>query len=122
MAKILVVEDSNELRNQLKLFLSTDGHEVIEAIDGKHGYEICMKATGPIDIIIMDQNMPGMTGLEMIRAIRPDPRYKDTPVIFHTTESKFDLRFQGKDLGVKGWLVKPANPGSLKRLVGQMIS
>ncbi len=121
MAKILIVEDSDEVRNDLRTYLASQGFEIIEAIDGKAGLEQCMKNQN-IDVIVTDQNMPAMTGLEMVRALRSDSRYKSTHVIFHTTESKQELRSQGQELGIKGWLVKPINPENMNRLLNRLLS
>ncbi len=121
MAKILIVEDSEEVRTDLRTYLGSQGFEIIEAVDGKNGLDQCMKHNG-IDVIVTDQNMPSMTGLEMVRALRADDRYKATHVIFHTTESRQELRNQGQELGIRGWLVKPINPENMNRLLNRLLA
>ena len=66
--------------------------------------------------------MPQMTGLEMVRALRSDARYQATHVIFHTTESRQELRSQGQELGIRGWLVKPIHPENMNRLLHRLLA
>ena len=79
MARVLLVEDDADLRAELADALSLFDHEVIEAEHGLHGLSVMETAT--VDIVIADQRMPNMTGLEMIRKMRERPEWASVPVI-----------------------------------------
>lgn len=120
MPKILIIDDSEEIRDSLRTFLVTQGYEVVEAVDGQEGLEKSLHTHG-IDVIITDHNMPHMTGLEMLKVLRSDRRYKNTPILFHTNESRPDFRATAQELGVRGWLVKPIAPQVLKQLLDRLV-
>ena len=102
---ILVVDDSINMLQQLEVFLSGEGFEVSRATNANEGLE---KARGAAyDLCIVDVNMPGMNGLEMIRELRTYEGYAETPVFVLTTESTKDLLALGKEVGATAWIVKP---------------
>ena len=106
MAKILIVDDSETLRDELKEVIQKAGHEVIEGEHGAHGLEIALKHND-IALIISDFNMPEMDGITMIKKIKSEARYANTPAFMLTTESTKELMNQGKQAGVMAWIVKP---------------
>lgn len=59
------------------------------------------------DLLISDINMPELNGLELIKAIKSNSKYKTKPVIILTTESSNEIKIVGKEIGVTGWMVKP---------------
>jgi len=73
------------------------------------------------DLIITDLNMPVMNGLELLKALRELPATKRTPVLMLTTETKDELKQQGKALGLTGWIVKPFNPTQLKSAITRVL-
>lgn len=73
------------------------------------------------DLIITDLNMPVMNGLELLKALRDLPATKRTPVLMLTTETKDELKQQGKALGLTGWIVKPFNPTQLKSAITRVL-
>jgi len=73
------------------------------------------------DLIITDLNMPVMNGLELLKAVRELPVTKRTPVLMLTTETKDELKQQGKALGLTGWIVKPFNPTQLKSAITRVL-
>ena len=111
MARILVVDDSTTMRQMVTFTLTSAGHQVIEAADGIEAVEAAKK--GRFDLIISDVNMPGMNGLELVRALRAMPDYKFIPVLMLTTESGQDLKQRGREAGATGWIVKPFSPDVL---------
>ena len=68
-----------------------------------------------------DLNMPVMNGLELLKALRELPATKRTPVLMLTTETKDELKQQGKALGLTGWIVKPFNPTQLKSAITRVL-
>jgi two-component system chemotaxis response regulator CheY len=118
--KILTVDDSASIRQMVGFTLKSAGYELGEAVDGNSGLRLAQSAR--FDLVLTDQNMPGMDGLSMIRALRKMPGYGSTPILMLTTESSDQMKAQGRAAGATGWLVKPFDPQKLldvvKRLIG----
>jgi len=106
MTKILVVDDSSTVRDEVAGFLRKNGLAVDTAVDGKDGLGK-LKATPGIKLVISDVNMPNMDGLTMVEKIRGELANKTVNVIMLTTESSPAMKERGKAAGVKGWIVKP---------------
>jgi two-component system chemotaxis response regulator CheY len=104
MKKILVVDDSPTVRQQVNLALSQAGFQVVEAVDG---LDAIGKVDGSVAMLICDVNMPRMNGLEMLEKLHGDPRWKALPVVMLTTEGQPALMDRAKKAGAKGWIVKP---------------
>ncbi len=73
------------------------------------------------DLIITDMNMPVMNGFEFLQALRKLPATGRTPVLMLTTETRDELKQQGKALGLTGWIVKPFNPAQLKQAIARVL-
>lgn len=120
MAKtILAVDDSGSLRQMLAFSLKAAGYGVIEAVDGEDGLEKARKQT--VDLVLTDQNMPGMDGLSLIRALRGMKNYQSVPILMLTTESGEDMKAMGKAAGANGWMVKPFDPARLTEVIRKLI-
>lgn len=74
MARVLVVDDHESLRELLGYFFRDAGHEVVLASDGQEAWRVLAPRGGDFDLILSDQDMPGMTGLDFLRLIRSDNR------------------------------------------------
>ena len=116
--KILIVDDSATVRQQVGLALTQVGMEVIEAVDGQDGLERI--GQGGIDLVICDVNMPRMDGLEMVSKAKADAANDALPIIMLTTEGDPALISRAKKAGAKGWIVKPFKAellvGAVKKL------
>jgi two-component system chemotaxis response regulator CheY len=106
MAKILIVDDSETIRVELKEALESGGHTVVAGVDGNDGYAKA-EANDYFDLIISDYNMPGADGITMLKKIKTLPRYETTPLAMLTTESSKELKETGKSAGIIIWIVKP---------------
>jgi two-component system, chemotaxis family, chemotaxis protein CheY len=106
MARILVVDDSSTVRDEVANFLGSSGLEVATAVDGKDGLSK-LKADPGIKLVIVDVNMPNMDGLTMVEKIRGELGNSTVHLIMLTTESNANMKVRGKAAGVKGWIVKP---------------
>ncbi|MDF3832875.1 response regulator [Cupriavidus basilensis] len=106
MAKILVVDDSGTVRDEVAGFLRKNGLDVDTAVDGKDGLAK-MKANAGIRLVISDVNMPNMDGLTMVEKIRGELANKTVNIVMLTTESSPAMKDRGRAAGVKGWIVKP---------------
>jgi len=106
MAKILVVDDSSTVRDEVAGFLRKSGLDVDTAVDGKDGLAK-MKSNPGVRLVISDVNMPNMDGLTMVEKMRGELAMSTVNVIMLTTESSPAMKERGKAAGVKGWIVKP---------------
>ncbi len=120
MAKILVVDDSSTVRDEVAGFLKKSGLDVTTAVDGKDGL-VKIKADSGIKLVLCDINMPNMDGLTMVEKVRGELGNKTVNIIMLTTESSANMKERGKAAGIKGWIVKPfkgdAVLESIKKLV-----
>jgi two-component system, chemotaxis family, chemotaxis protein CheY len=108
--KVIVIDDSQSIRQQVGRALSEAGFEVIEAVDGRDGLVAIQKTTDAA-LAICDVNMPGMNGLEMLEALNASG--SKLPVLMLTTEGQAELIARAKKWGAKGWIVKPFKPEML---------
>ena len=117
--KIMIVDDSKTIRQQVSFTLQKGGYEVIEAEDGKDGLAK-LQANPDIAMVISDVNMPNMNGLEMVEAMKLDAKTSAVPVVMLTTEGATELIDRAKKAGAKGWLVKPFKPDQLVAAVTKL--
>lgn len=113
--RVLIVDDSNSMRQMIRFTLSEEGAEVYEAENGRAGMDLLQEARP--ELIITDINMPEMDGIEFIRQVRADSSYKFVPIIVLTTESEEQKQEEGKRAGATAWLVKPFTPEVLLETV-----
>lgn len=112
MAKtILIVDDSESIREVVSFTLENEGYNVLIAIDGTDALRF-LDGT-PIDLIITDLHMPEMDGITLIKEVRKMPHYQRIPILFLTTESQAAKKMEAKDAGATGWIIKPFVPAKL---------
>lgn len=117
--KILVVDDFSTMRRIIKNLLRELGFEnVSEADDGATG--LPMLQSGDFDFLVTDWNMPGMTGIDLLRAVRADPSLSSMPVLLVTAESKKEQIIEAAQAGVNGYIVKPFTAGTLKEKIDKI--
>jgi two-component system chemotaxis response regulator CheY len=116
---ILAVDDSGSLRQMLSFSLKAAGYGVIEAVDGQDGLNKAKQQK--VDLVLTDQNMPGMDGLSLIKALRAMKNYQSVPILMLTTESGDDMKAMGRAAGANGWLVKPFDPVRLTEVIKKLI-
>ena len=114
--KILVVDDFSTMRRIIKNLLKDLGFtNTVEADDGKTALPI-LKAGG-IDFLVTDWNMPGMTGIDLLKAVRSDPEMVDLPVLMVTAEAKREQIIMAAQAGVNGYVIKPFTAATLKEKI-----
>lgn len=112
--KLLVVDDSSTMRRIIKNTLARLGYkDILEGADGLEGW-VAMDANPDIDMLITDWNMPEMNGLELVKKVRADDRFKDVPIIMVTTEGGKAEVITALKAGVNNYIVKPFTPQVLK--------
>ncbi len=119
--KILVVDDSSAVRQQVSIALGQAGFEVVEAADGVDGAET-IRRDPEVGMVICDVNMPRMNGLEMVEAVKADAQFADLPIIMLTTEGQPSLIKRAKAAGAKGWIVKPFKPEMLVATANKLMA
>lgn len=102
--KVLVVDDSASVRQQVSLALKQAGFDVLEAVDGLDGVDK-IGATPDLAAVICDVNMPRMNGLELVEKVRDGG--KPLPIVMLTTEGQPALMQRARQAGAKGWIIKP---------------
>ena len=119
MAKILIVDDSNSIRDMVKFTLQSAGYETQEARDGQEGLN--KAKADSFDLVLTDVNMPIMDGITLCQELRKLPAFKFVPILMLTTESSGEMKLKGKTAGATGWLVKPFNPEKLIATIKRVV-
>lgn len=118
--RFLVVDDFSTMRRIIKNFLNDMGYANIqEADDGNTALPI-LKA-GNIDFLITDWNMPGMPGLDLLKAVRADPALAKLPVLLLTAEAKREQIVEAAQAGVNGYVIKPFTAQTLKEKLDKIL-
>ena len=114
--KILIVDDFSTMRRIIKNLLRDLGFtNTAEADDGMTAFP--MLQSGSFDFLVTDWNMPGMTGIDLLRAVRADDRLKTLPVLMVTAEAKRDQIIEAAQAGVNGYVVNPFTAQGLKEKI-----
>lgn len=120
MKKVLVVDDSATVRQQVRAALSGCDLEVVEATDGADGVaRLALEAE--IALVILDVNMPRMGGLDMLERVKAEERNAELPVIMLTSEGQHALVERAKRAGARGWIVKPFKADLLAAAVQRLL-
>ena len=114
--KILIVDDFSTMRRIIKNLLRDLGFtNTVEADDGITAIPILN--TGSIDFLVTDWNMPGMTGIDLLRPGRADEKLRSLPVLMVTAEAKREQIIEAAQAGVNGYVVKPFTALALKEKI-----
>ncbi len=113
--RILIIEDSPDARESLRLLLESQGHHVSEASDGVGGVTLAL-AEGP-DVILIDLGLPGLDGYEVARTLRGSAFGKTATLIAVTGYGQTEDRRRSSEAGFDAHLVKPVSPEALARLL-----
>jgi len=114
--KILIVDDFSTMRRIIKNLMRDLGfNNTFEADDGTTA--LPMLKNGDYDFLVTDWNMPGMQGIDLLRAVRADPSMSTLPVLLVTAESKKDQIVMAAEAGVNGYIVKPFTAATLEEKI-----
>jgi two-component system chemotaxis response regulator CheY len=117
--KILIVDDFSTMRRIIKNLLRDLGfNNTHEADDGNTA--LPMLKSGGFDFLVTDWNMPGMQGIDLLRAVRADENLSTLPVLLVTAESKKDQIVMAAEAGVNGYIVKPFNAATLEEKINKI--
>jgi two-component system chemotaxis response regulator CheY len=118
MQKIIVIDDSQAVREQLSIVLTEAGYAVVEAEDGVEGAK-AVRANPSAALVICDLHMPKLSGLGLLELLR-DEGAGAVPFLMLTTEARADLLDRARELGARGWMVKPFKPAMLLAAVRKL--
>ncbi len=122
MPKVLIIDDSAVMRKIIQRNIQQSGllvDEFVEAGDGREGLE---KATSTnVDLILCDWNMPNMTGIDFVKALRGSGQKSAIPIVMVTTEGSESKIEEAKNSGANGYLTKPFTPEQLKAKLGNFL-
>lgn len=117
--KILVVDDFSTMRRIIKNLLRDLGfNNTAEADDGITA--LPMLQSGNFDFLVTDWNMPGMQGIDLLKAVRADEKLCKLPVLMVTAEAKREQIVEAAQAGVNGYVVKPFTAGTLKEKIDKI--
>ena len=118
--KFLVVDDYSTMRRIVKNLLHDLGYaNVTEADDGNTALPLLN--TGGFDFLITDWNMPGMPGLDLLKAVRASDKLKKMPVLMLTAEAKREQIVEAAQAGVNGYVIKPFTAATLKEKIDKIL-
>jgi len=112
MKTIFLVDDSATILLSISNILNKAGYATEKSPNAEDALKK-FNAGIKVDLLIVDLNMPGMNGIEMIKEVRKIPAYKFMPILFLTTESQQSRKAEAKAAGASGWIVKPATADEL---------
>ncbi|MBV1883805.1 MAG: chemotaxis response regulator CheY [Pseudomonadales bacterium] len=114
--KILIVDDFSTMRRIIKNLLRDLGYvNTDEADDGNTALPMLQSTS--FDFLITDWNMPGMTGIDLLKAVRADGKLVNLPVLMVTAEAKREQIIEAAQAGVNGYVVKPFTAAALKEKI-----
>lgn len=120
MKRILIAEDRPGSLELIHTVLESAGYEVVEAVDGAEALE---KASGkPVDLVLLDLQMPKMDGFRVLAELRKDPRFTDIPIVALTASAMYGDRERALAAGFSSYIAKPVDVtqmrSEIKRLIG----
>ena len=119
MSRILVIEDEDASRANLRRFLRLEGYEVFEAADGRAGVEAA-RAQRP-DLIICDLMMPELDGFAVLKEVRADPATRRVAFCFLTASAERDTRRAGLAQGADAYVTKPFELGEMREVIARLL-
>ena len=120
MAKILIAEDDQDIRELVMLTLQFNGYDVVSANDGAQAIEKAQE--DDFDLILMDVRMPRMTGYEACRQLREMESTRDIPIIFLSAKGQESEIQAGMDAGATHYILKPFAPDALARKISEVLN
>ncbi|MBF0193819.1 MAG: response regulator [Magnetococcales bacterium] len=115
--KILTVDDSRTMRRIISDICTSVGYDVMEAEHGDAALKVLQAHPGEIDLILMDWNMPGMNGLEVLQRIKATPEWKHIPVMMVTTEGEKSYIVRAVQAGAIHYVTKPFSQQKLANTI-----
>ncbi|PJJ99548.1 response regulator [Lysobacteraceae bacterium NML91-0213] len=117
--RVLIVDDFSTMRRIIKNLLTDLGfNNTVEAEDGNSALAVLRQDA--VELVITDWNMPGMTGIELLREIRADAKFRTLPVLMVTAEAKREQIIEAAQNGVNGYIIKPFTAQTLEEKLAKV--
>jgi len=120
MARILIAEDEQDIRDLITFTLQFAGHEVIATVNGAEALEKALEIIP--DLILLDVRMPKMTGYEACKQIKKHENTSHIPVVFLSAKSQESEVQTGLEAGASEYILKPFSPDQLTQRVQEILS
>ena len=120
MAKIVIADDEQDIRDLLMFTLRFAGHEVFVASNGEEAFHLAQREKP--ELVLLDVRMPKMNGYEACRQIKADPALKHIPVVFVSAWGQDSEVKTGLDAGAAGYVIKPFEPNSIILKVAELVA
>lgn len=117
--RILIADDNRQIRMLVAAALRSLGHELLMAEDGEEALE--MATASPPDLVLLDVQMPGLDGFEVLRFLRARPETAVMKVVMLTADAQAVDKLRGAELGADGYVVKPFSPSALRETVRRVL-
>ncbi len=114
---ILIVEDEENIREMIRMFLEREGYHVLECDTAEKANHILRTQT--VHLVLLDWMLPKMDGIDFVKQLRHDPKLRKTPIIMLTARAEEDDKLDGFDAGVDDYVTKPF---SLKEILARIQS
>lgn len=114
MRKALIVDDSRAMRMILSRTLAQCGFEVVQAVNGQDALGRMSAEGHSVQLVMVDWNMPELTGLELVQAIRKQPEFDRVRLLMVTTETETEQMVKALEAGADEYLMKPFTPESIE--------
>lgn len=119
--KLIVADDSRLIRGIIDKAATSIGFEVIHAANGKDALSFLEQNGKDINLVLLDWNMPVLNGIDVLRNMRDDDRFKEIPVLMISTESEDDRIKEAMNAGANGYLPKPFTADKLTDAIRQVL-
>lgn len=119
--KILIVDDSESIREFLKYTIESEGYEVLVGIDGVDAMKYFKNYDTKLTMVLTDLHMPNMDGIGLIKEIRKLEKFKHLPILFLTTESGIRQKMEAKKAGATGWIIKPVTAEKIISIINRCL-
>ncbi len=116
---ILITEDEPHMRRLLEFTLGKTRQRLVMTVSGEEA--LARVQSGPVDLLVIDLGLPGMSGFETIQAIKALPAYALLPIILLTSRGQTDIREEATKLGVRAFLTKPFSPTELTTIAQRLL-
>lgn len=107
MKKALVVDDSRAMRMVLQKTLGQFGFDVVQASNGREALDVMSSQAGAVGLVLVDWNMPEMTGLEFVQSLRGQPAFDSVQLMMVTTETEMEQVSAALEAGANEYVMKP---------------
>lgn len=111
MRTLLIVDDEDGIRSLVRMTLDSDTYQIIEACEGRQALELAREHHP--DLVLLDVMLPDLSGIEICRELKADPRMSSTSVVMLTAKAQYNDLGDAEEAGADGYFTKPFSPIAL---------